>query len=126
MIDFNNKTLFKLSPLGDDCKKNEVVECMLVDGETIIQAFKAMRDLVFFTNKRIISVNVQGLTGKKQDFTSMPYSKIQAWSIETSGMLDLDCELDIWFSGVIGKVRFEIKSQFDIKGFNKVIGQYVL
>jgi hypothetical protein len=40
----------------------------------------------------------QGITGKKCDFTSLPYSKIQAFSIETSGSFDQDTELDLWFS----------------------------
>jgi hypothetical protein len=54
-------------------------------------------------------VNVQGITGKKRDFTSLPYSKIQAFSVETAGHFDLDAELDLWFSGV-GNVRLSSRA----------------
>ena len=65
------------------------------------------------------------LPAQKKDFTSMPYSKIQVFSVETAGTFDLDSELTLWFSGV-GKVKFEFKSSFDISAFNKLLGQYVL
>ena len=105
MIDFNNATFFKLSPTSDS-DYSSLIYPMFVDGEEIIQTFRGIRDGVVFTNKRIFAINVQGITGKKKDFTSLPYSKIQAFSVETAGVLDLDSELDLWFSG-LGKVRFE-------------------
>ena len=61
--------------------------------QQIIDTFKGVRDGVVFTNKIIISINVQGLTGTKKDFSSLPYSKIQAFSVETAGVFDLDSEL---------------------------------
>ena len=73
---------------------------LVIDGEHIVSCFKAVRDFVVFTNKRLIAVNVQGITGKKRDFTSLPYSKIQAFSVESSGSSDLDAELDLWFMNV--------------------------
>lgn len=39
---------------------------MLVTGENIIQCFQTVRDQVVFTDKRVIVVNVQGITGKKR------------------------------------------------------------
>ena len=78
-----------------------------------------------FTNKRIIAANVQGFTGKKIDYTSIPYSKIQTFSVETAGTLDLDCELEVYISAV-GKVRFEIRGNFDIVAFNRTISEFVL
>ncbi len=124
MIDFANATFLKLSEV-DSSTGLKLVEPMLVDGETIFASFKAMRDQVVFTNKRVIAINVQGITGKKQDFTSLPYSKIQAFSVETAGTFDLDTEMILWFSG-LGVVKFEFKSRFDIKAFNKLIGGYIL
>ena len=103
MIDFANGALFKLSP----CPPQEIgpaVALIMIRDEVIIASFRAVRDFVVFTNKRLIAVNVQGLTGKKRDFTSLPYAKVQAFSIETAGNFDLDSELDLWFSG-LGKVR---------------------
>ena len=88
-------------------------------------SFKALRDQVVFTNKRIIAINVQGITGSKQDFTSIPYSKIQTYSIETAGTLDLDAELELYLSSV-GRVKFEIKGNADIIGLNRVISEFIL
>lgn len=88
-------------------------------------SFKGVRDSVVFTNKRLITVNVQGLTGKKRDYSSLPYSKIQAWSIETAGRFDLDAELELWFSG-LGKVRLDFKGQVDIRTIGQLIGRHVL
>ncbi len=84
-----------------------------------------MRDRVVFTNKRIISCNVQGMTGKKIDYTSIPYSKIQCYSVETSGMLDLDAELEVWLSGV-GMVKFELTGGVNIKALCQNISEYIL
>ena len=80
---------------------------------------------MIFTNKRVISVNVQGITGKKKDFTSMPYSKISVFSIETSGTFDLDSELELYFSGV-GKVKFEFSGRSDIVEIGQIISQFAL
>jgi hypothetical protein len=97
----------------------------LIEGETVLDVFKTIRDQVVFTNKRIIAANVQGFTGKKVDYTSIPYSKIQTFSVETAGTLDLDCELEVYISAV-GKVRFEIRGSFDIVAFNRTISEFVL
>ena len=125
MIDFENGSLFKLSPVDPESQMGRVGP-LLVDGEHIIAAFKAIRDSVVFTNKRVIAVNVQGITGKKVDFTSLPYSKVQAYSVETAGTFDFDCELDLFFSGGIGMVRFEIKGNYDIIALSKLIAGYLL
>lgn len=123
MIDFT-QGFVKLSPIQSAAIQN-LVAPMLVDQELIVAAFKGIRDSLVFTNKRIIAINVQGMTGKKTDYTSMPYSKVQMYSIETSGVFDRDCELELYFSGV-GKVRFEIRGSFDIVTFNKILSSYVL
>jgi hypothetical protein len=125
MIDFKNGALIKLKPLKANDLYDEVA-VFLIDGEVLIASFQAMRDKVVFTNKRIISINVQGLTGKKVDYTSLPYSKVQAFSVETSGVFDMDCEIELMFSGVAGLVRFEIRGSFDIKGFNRVLSEHIL
>ena len=104
MIDFTNKSVIKLS-MDKNPKEKDVLE-LLAPGEQVVSSYSSMRDYVVFTNKRVISVNVQGLTGKKKDFTSLPYSKVQAFSIETAGHFDLDSELQLVFSS-LGTVIFE-------------------
>jgi hypothetical protein len=124
MIDFQNGAVFKLSP----CNPQEVqaqLAPLLVDGEGVYLSFKGVRDFVAFTNKRLIAVNVQGLTGKKRDYSSLPYNKIQAWSVETAGTFDLDAELELWFSG-LGKVHLDFKGRVDIQTIGKLIGHHVL
>ena len=98
---------------------------LLLPGEKIIGAFNAMRDGGVFTDKRIIAVNVQGITGKKKDFTSLPYSKIVVFSVETAGSFDLDSELEMYFSG-LGKVKFEFTGRTNVVEIAKIIGGFVL
>jgi hypothetical protein len=122
MIDFKNGSFFKLKESND---YGTMVSELLIPGETILNAFRAMRDGVVFTDKGVIAVNVQGITGKKRDFTSLPYSKIVAFSVETAGTFDLDAELELYFSG-LGKVKFEFTGQTNITQIAKVIGAFVL
>ena len=124
MIDFNNASFMKLKPVDPNTFAQSIVP-MFVKDEAIVAAFKSIRDGVVFTNMRIIAIHVQGVTGKKIDFTSLPYSKIQAYSVETAGVLDLDSELELWFSGM-GKVRFEFTSRADVSGICRMISAYVL
>ena len=124
MIDFQNATFLKLKPVSNDDFAS-MIQPMFVGGETIIQSFRGIRDGVVFTNKRIFAINVQGITGKKKDFTSLPYSKIQAFSVETAGVLDLDSELDLWFSGM-GKARFEFIASADVSAICRMISERVL
>ena len=124
MIDFKNAAYFKLKPINVELG-DKTVSAMLVDDEHIVSVFQSIRDMVVFTNKRVIAVNVQGITGTKKDYTSLPYSKVQAFSVENAGVLDLDSELELYFSG-LGKVKFEFKGNFDIAGFNKLLSNYIL
>jgi hypothetical protein len=124
VIDFSNGSVFKLSPASPN-DLGPLVAPLMIPGEQIVACFRAMRDFVVFTDKRLIAVNVQGMTGKKRDFTSLPYSKIQAFSVETAGTFDLDAELDLWFSG-LGKVRLEFKGASDIRQLGHMIASYVL
>jgi len=124
MIDFQNGSVVKLHEERAD-KYARVIAPMLVSGEQIVACYQGLRDYVVFTTKRLIAVNVQGITGKKQDFSSLPYSRIQAFSVETAGVFDLDCELELWFSG-LGKVRLEFTGNTDITAICRMIGEKVL
>ena len=124
MIDFQNGDIFKLRNTGR-FQNEKLIAPLFVSGEEFLGEYQAIRDFVIFTNKRANAVNVQGVTGKKKDFTSLPYSKIQLFSIETSGVLDLDSELEIYLSGV-GKVVFEFTGQSDITAIARAIGESVL
>lgn len=122
MIDFQNGSVFKLRQNDEYAN---ICSNLLIDDEKILGAFKAIRDGVIFTNKRIIAVNVQGITGKKKDFSSLPYKNIVAFSIETAGTFDLDSELELYYSG-LGKVKFEFTGQTNILDLAKVIAGFAL
>ena len=125
MIDFNSEGLFaRLKKVGAG-EFGGIINDFLVDGEVVIGAYKSIRDGVVFTNKRIIAVNIQGITGKQQDYTSIPYSKITTFSLETAGVFDLDSELEIYISGV-GKVKFQFTQSTDVKEICKSISKYAL
>ena len=124
MIDFKNGSFIKMRQTNPEVVIKDV-QPLLIDGEDIIGVYKALRDYCVFTNKRVISVNVQGMTGKKKDYTSLPYSKVSAYSVETSGVFDLDSELEMYFSG-LGKVRFEFTGSCNIVNIGKSISEYIL
>ena len=124
MIDFNNATFIKLKPVSEKTFSS-LVSPIFVPGEQIIGSYQGIRDGVVFTNKRIIAINIQGLTGKKKDISSLPYSKIQAFSVETAGVLDLDSELELWFSG-LGKVKLDFVANANVSDICRMISLQVL
>ncbi len=124
MIDFTNASFAKLKPVQNQNYIN-MVSPMFVEGEQVVGVYQGIRDGLVFTDKRIIAINVQGMTGKKIDFTSLPYSKIQAYSVETAGVLDIDSELELWFSG-LGRVKFEFVSNCNVSTLCRIISWYVL
>ena len=125
MIDFNGSGFFARLKKVDNNSFEKMINDFLIDNETIIGTYQSIRDGVVFTNKRIIAINVQGITGKKKDFTSIPYSKITTFSLETAGALDFDTELEIYMSAV-GKVKFEFTGATDVKDICKIISTYAL
>lgn len=99
------RSLIGLSPSTlDDC---EIREGVLTSSERIFCAYKGVRDSFVITSKRVLCVNKQGVTGKKQDYLSIPVGNIQAFSFETAGTIDLDSEIKIYVSGM-GQLKIRI------------------
>lgn len=121
MIDFENAKYLKMRTVDTD-SYDKTIGPMLIPGETVVAAFKSVRDGVVFTNRRIIAISVQGVTGTKKDVTSLPYNKIQLFSVETAGFLDVDWELEVWFS-TLGKLRFEFLRGADVAKICSVISE---
>lgn len=84
---------------------------VLADNENVVKAFKMVRDLYVFTNKRLIFADKQGVTGKKIDYLSVPYKSITSFNVQTAGRFDTDCELSIWLSGRGEPLKVEIASK---------------
>lgn len=124
MIDFKNSVIFKLKQT-DTQNGVKLVQELLLDGEQVLAAYKGIRDYVVFTDKRAISVNVQGVTGKKRDYSSLPYASVSAFSVETPGLGDIDGQLDLWYSG-LGKIHFEFSGGSNVTQIAQLISQYAL
>ena len=125
-INFNQNSAFNLTPIDVEAIRGEV-NGLLIDGETALYAFKTIRDQLVFTNKRIISIDVQGITGKRKSYSSMPYSKIQFFAVQTPGFLELipDSELVLQFASGF-TATFEFKGNTDIGKIGRMISEYVL
>ena len=125
MVDFiNNTQLFKLKEV-EKSTFDETVRAFYVNGEETVACYKAVRDYIVFTNKRMIHVNVKGLTGKKQEFSNLPYSKLQAFSVETAGIIDIDTDVDLVFAG-LGTVHLEFAIGTDVAKLLRLISAYIL
>ena len=125
-INFNSNTTWNLRAISVDSVRNEV-NGLLINGEQVEMAFQTIRDQLVFTNKRIIAIDIQGLTGKKKSYSSLPYSKIQYFSVQTPGFAEIipDAELFIMFSNTF-TARFEFRGNVDIGRLGRMISEYVL
>ncbi len=107
-------------------KLQEEFGSIIIDGEQIEAAFKIFRDKWVFTNKRLIMLNVQGVTGSKREYHSIPYSSISHFSIETGGTFDGDCEMKLWVRGLAAPIEKEFKRNLDIKGLQRMLASHIL
>jgi hypothetical protein len=98
---------------------------LLAENENMGRAYKLIRDVFIFTNRRLILIDVQGLTGKKVEYRSIPYSKITQYSIETVGHLDLDAELKIWISGIATPIEKQFNITCNIYAVQAELAKYV-
>jgi hypothetical protein len=87
----------------------------LIDGEEVYYAFKTVRDFIAFTSWRVLYINVQGITGTKKEYLTVPYRAITAFAIESAGTFDLDAEVKIYLSGH-DPIEFKIGKDSDVRG----------
>src|SRR6478736_8231516 len=93
---------------------------LLMDGEQAVAAYKTFRDSAIFTTKRLIVRDAQGLTGKKIEVYSLPYSSINMWSSDNAvGMLDRDAELELWTRA--GHIKVKLQKKLDIRRLDKLL-----
>ncbi|QKY71737.1 PH domain-containing protein [Lentibacillus sp. CBA3610] len=98
---------------------------LLSPAENVEHAYKLIRDLMVFTNKRLILVDKQGVTGKKIEYHSIPYKSITHFAVETAGTFDLEAELMIWISGSSEPVQKTFNKQLNIYKVQSVLADYV-
>ena len=99
---------------------------LLIDGETIEVGFKVFRDTFIFTETRLIIINVQGMTGRKSEYLSIPYSKVTKFSIETAGHFDLDAELKIWIGSEDAPLQKKFDKKVNIYDVQKALASHLL
>ena len=125
-VNFNSNSVFNLKPIDTNMVRNEV-QGLMIQNEQILYAFQTVRDQLVFTNMRIIAIDVQGITGKRKSFATMPYSKIQYFEIQTAGFMEIfpDSELFLMFSNGF-TAKFEFKGKVDIGSIGRLISSYCL
>lgn len=101
-------------------------EKILAEGEQVEKAYKLIRDLFVFTDKRLVLLDKQGVTGKKVEYHSIPYKSITHFSVETTGNFDLESELKIWISGAQMPIEKQFKNDKSIYDIQKSLAYYVL
>lgn len=107
----------------DDVERD--LEAILADDEQVERAFKLVRDLLIFTNRRFILVDRQGMTGHKTTYDSIPYRAITHFAVETAGHFDLESELKIWLSGRPDPIQRTFTRGQSILEVQKALASYV-
>ena len=99
---------------------------ILINGEDIEAAFRIFRDKWVFTNMRLIMLDVQGVTGSKREYRSVPYHSINQFSVETGGTFDDDCEMKLWIRGMHEPLKKEFKRNVDVKALQRMLAKHIL
>lgn len=115
-----NATEVNLDKLKEELKE------VLIPSEKIEHAYKVIRDMFIFTDKRLILIDKQGMTGKKTEYHSIPYKNILHFSIETAGTFDLEAELKIWVSGSQLPIQKNFNKTTNIYNVQRVLAENVM
>jgi len=99
---------------------------LLVDGEIIEAGFIVSRDTLLFTNKRLLLVDVQGISGRQIEYLSVPYAKITKFGVQTGGSFDLNAELRIWIGSDAIPLEKKFSSDLNVYEVQKVLASHVL
>jgi len=99
---------------------------ILLPDEELETAFRIFRDKWVFTSMRLIMLDVQGVSGVKREYHSIPYKSIVHFSVETAGTFDADCEMKLWVRGMNEPIKKEFMRDVDVKGLSKVLANHVM
>lgn len=100
------------------------LEDLLAEGEEAYRAFRTIRDVAMFTNKRLIVSDAQGLTGRKKEIYSLPYKSVVMWSTENAGTFDINSEVELWTRA--GNIKINLNSSIDIREFDRLLSRVCL
>ena len=110
--------------LVGECPIPKDVDGLLVKGEEAVVAFKTFRDSAIFTNKRLIIRDSQGISGRKVEIYSLPYSSINMWSTENAGTIDFNSEVELWTRA--GHFKIKLAKGVDVRKFDLLISNCIL
>ncbi|ALO41918.1 PH domain-containing protein [Pseudoalteromonas phenolica] len=111
---------------ADSGKTEELLADSLIEGEVIEKAYQVIRDMFVFTNRRLILVDKQGVTGSKMEILTIPYNKITKFSKESAGHFDMDAELKLWIGSETEPLVKEFKAGDNINEVYRIISKYTL
>ena len=126
MIEFAQDTIFKLKKTKDE-SINKNAASLLIEGERLIGVYRTVRDQVVFTDKRIITIDIKGVTGTQEELIVLPYANILYFGVQTSGIFELvpDAELSLSFHNGV-KAHFEFRGSSDIIEIGRNISKFAL
>lgn len=107
-------------------KLEQEFSTILISGEQVEHAYKLFRDLVVFTNKRLLLVDKQGFSGKKKEYLSIPYDSITRFSKEGAGRFDMDAEIKLWLRGESVPKELKFRKDKSIDDIYRVLSTYIL
>lgn len=102
----------------------EELRPLLADGERVEAAFRVLRDMLVFTNRRLVTIDRQGVTGRKIEYRTIPYSSITMFAKESAGLMDLDAELKLWIRGMPEPLVFQFNRDVPINDVYRVLSVY--
>ncbi len=111
---------------NDTQETQQELSRILGPDERVEKAYAIIRDQIIFTNKRLLLVDKQGITGKKREILSVPYRSVERFSMETTGHFDLESELKIWVRGQAEPISKAFRDDQSIYDIYRALGQYAV
>lgn len=108
----------------EECPIPDDLGPVLVAGERPMCAYRTIRDSAVFTTKRLIVRDAQGITGRKVEIYSLPYSSIHLWSSENAGRFDVNSEMEFWTRA--GHIKINLGRKVDVRRLDHLVSQAVL
>ncbi|MEM1312585.1 MAG: PH domain-containing protein [Patescibacteria group bacterium] len=120
-----NKLLGNAVTLDKETAEQKVSE-IVIEGEQVVIGFQLIRDSIVFTSERLVMIDVQGLTGSKTSYTSIPFSSIKWFSMENAGTFDMDSEIQLAVQRMNTPLSLKFKKGTDIKLIYQLLSTYTL
>lgn len=109
---------------ADAEKVEEQIQDFLIPNERVVKAYQLVRDLTILTDRRIILIDKQGLTGRRTEYVYIPYKSIVKYSIETTGHFDLDADVKLWLSSHKEPISLEFRKSRDVAELMRIIAEH--